>query len=37
MFEEVSDLPPKREIEFKIEFKKDARPIVLSSRPMAPK
>ena len=37
VFEEVSGLPPVREIEFKIELEKDARPIALPLRPMAPR
>jgi len=37
IFEEVSGLPPVREIEFKIELEKDARPIALPLRPMAPR
>jgi len=37
IFEEVSGLPPVREIDFKIELEKDARPIALLLRPMAPR
>jgi len=37
IFQEVSGLPPKMEIEFKIELEKDARPIALPLRPMAPR
>jgi len=35
VFEEVFGLPPKREIEFKIELEKDVRTIALSLRPIA--
>jgi len=37
IFEEVSDLPPKKEIEFRIELEKDPRHIALPLRPMAPR
>jgi len=35
IFDDVSDLPPQREIEFRIELEKDFRPIALPLRPMA--
>jgi len=37
MFKEVFGLPPKREIEFKIELEEDAWPIALPLRLMAPR
>lgn len=37
VFEEVVGLPPQREIEFRIDLVKDAKPIVLSLRWMTPK
>lgn len=37
VFKEVDSLPPKREIEFRIDLVLDARPIVLPPRRMAPK
>ena len=36
IFEEVTGLPPHREIEFRIDLVKDARPIVMPLRRMAP-
>jgi len=35
IFKEVFGLPPEREIEFRIELEKDAKPIALPLRPMA--
>ena len=37
VFEEVTGLPPHREIEFRIDLVKDARPIVMPLRHMAPR
>ena len=37
VFEEVTGLPPHREIEFRIDLVKDARPIVMPLRRMAPR
>ena len=37
VFEEVTGLPPHREIEFRIDLVKDARPIVMQLRRMAPR
>jgi len=37
VFEDVFGFLPKREIEFEIELEKEARPVSLSLRPMAPK
>lgn len=37
VFGEVSGLPPKGEIEFQIDFKKDTRPIVFPPRNITPK
>ena len=37
VFEEVTGLPPHREIEFRIDLIKDARPIVMPLRRMAPR
>ena len=36
-FEEVTGLPPHREIEFRIDHVKDAKPVILSLRRMAPR
>lgn len=37
VFEEVTGLPPHREIEFYIDLVKDAKPVVLTLRQMTPK
>ena len=37
VFEEVTGLPPHQEIEFRIDLVKDARPIVMPLRRMAPR
>ena len=37
IFEEVNGLPPHREIEFCIDLVKDARPIVMPLRRIAPR